>query len=379
MKQLGTDISTERYELCDIMIPIARPSIGDEEKKAVDAVLDSGMIAQGQKVKELEDDFAQYIGTKYAAATNNGTSALHTALLACGIKEGDEVITTAFSFTATANSILFCGARPVFADIDADTFNIDAEKIEEKITSKTKAVLIVHLFGNPCDMDRIKDVCKRHDLILIEDACQAHGTEYKGQKVGSIGDCGVFSFYPTKNMTTGEGGMITTNSADIDKKCRIIRDHGQDGRDNQVLLGYNYRMTDIQAAIGVEQLKKLEGFMEKRIANAIMLNEGLKDVRGIITPKMQAETRHAFNQYTIRVTQEFKISRDELIKKLKDAGICAFVYYPKPIYRQKYYIGLGYKDNLKNAENAAKEVLSIPVHPNVAKEQIKSIINIFIK
>ncbi len=360
------------------MIPIAKPSIGVEEKKAVQEVLDSGMIAQGQKVKELEDNFAQYIGTRYAIAVTSGTSALHTALLACGIKEGDEVITTPFTFTATANSILFCGARSVFCDIDEETFNIDAEKIEGKITSKTKAVLVVHLFGNPCGMDRIKKICDKHDILLIEDACQAHGAEYKGQKVGSIGDCGVFSMYPTKNMTTGEGGMITTNSADIDKKCKIIRNHGQDGRDNQVLLGYNYRLTDIQAAIGVEQLKKVEGFIEKRIANAKMLNEGLKDVKGIITPKMQAETRHVFNQYTVRVTEDFKISRDELIKKLKDAGIGAFVYYPKPIYRQKYYLTLGYDDNLKMTETAAKEVVSIPVHPNVTKEDVEKIIEIFI-
>ncbi|NOQ55620.1 MAG: aminotransferase class V-fold PLP-dependent enzyme [Nanohaloarchaea archaeon] len=357
------------------MIPIAKPSIGVEEKKAVQDVLDSGMIAQGQKVKELEDDFAQYISTRYAIAITSGTSALHTTLLASGIKEGDEVITTPFTFTATANSILYCGARPVFADIDADTFNINPETIEEKITSKTKAVLVVHLFGNPCDMDKIKEVCNKHNLLLIEDACQAHGAEYKGQKVGSIGDCGVFSFYPTKNMTTGEGGMITTNNADIDRKCRIIRDHGQDGRDNQVMLGYNYRMTDISAAIGVEQLKKLEGFIEKRINNAKMLNEGLKGIEGIIIPKIQADTRHVFNQYTIRVTDDFKVSRDELIQKLKDAGIGAFVYYPKPIYKQKYYLDLGYDENLKNTENAAKEVLSMPVHPNVTKEDVKLIID----
>jgi len=361
------------------MIPIAKPGLGYEEKTAVDTVLDSGMIAQGKKVKELENNFTNYLGTKYAAATNNGTSSLHTALLACGIEEGDEVITTPFSFTATANSILFCGARPVFCDIDADTFNINSEKIEEKITSRTKAVLVVHLFGNPCDMDRIKEICDKHNLLLIEDACQAHGAEYKGQKIGSIGDCGVFSFYPTKNMTTGEGGIITTNSADIDKKCRIIRNHGQDGRDNQVSLGYNYRMTDIQAAIGVEQLKKLEGFIEKRIANAKMLNNGLKGVKGIVTPKIQAETRHVFNQYTIRVTKEFKISRDELIQKLKDAGVGAFVYYPNPIYKQKYYRDLGYDETLKNVENAAKEVLSIPVHPGVSKKDIETIIEIFIK
>ena len=360
-----------------IMIPIAKPSIGPEEKKAVLEVLDSGMIAQGSKTKELEDSFANYIETKHAIAVTSGTSALHAALLSLGIKEGDEVITTPFTFTATANSILYCGARPVFSDIDEKTFNIDPAKIEENITSKTKAVLIVHLFGNPCDMDKIKDICDKNNLLLIEDACQAHGSIYKGQKVGSIGDCGVFSLYPTKNMTTGEGGMITTNSADIDRKCRIIRDHGQDGRDNQTMLGYNYRMTDIQAAIGIEQLKKLEGFVNKRIDNANQLTEGLKDVKGIITPIISKDTRHVFNQYTIRVTEDFKITREELIQKLKDAGIGAFVYYPKPIYRQKYYQELGYADNLKNTEKMTKEVLSIPVHPGVTEKDIEQILEIF--
>jgi len=184
------------------MIPIAKPSISQEEKNAVLDVLDSGMIAQGAKTKELEDSFADYIGTKYAVATNNGTSALHAALLTCGIKQGDEVITTPFSFTATANSILYCGAKPIFSDIDENTFNLDPLKIEDNITNKTKAILIVHLFGNPCDIDKIKEVCDKHKLLLIEDACQAHGAKYKGQMVGSIGDCGVFSLYPTKNMTT---------------------------------------------------------------------------------------------------------------------------------------------------------------------------------
>ncbi len=361
------------------MIPIARPMIDYEEKNAVDAVLNSGIIAQGQKVKEFEDEFAEYCGANYGVATNNGTSALHTALLACGVGAGDEVITTPFSFTATANSILFCGAKPVFCDIDPDTFNIDAGKIEDKITSKTKAVLVVHLFGQACDMSRIKDICERHELKLIEDACQAHGAEYKGHKVGSLSDCGVFSFYPTKNMTTGEGGIVVTDDLGITDRCRIVRDHGQDGRDNQVMLGYNYRMTDICAAIGVEQLKKLDRFIDRRIKNAGSLTEGLKDVRGIITPAVRGDVKHVFNQYTIRITEDFCISRDQLAERLKDAGIGAFVYYPKPIYRQKYYSGLGYKDSLDNVEKVCGEVLSIPVHPGVKEDDVKMITDIFIK
>ncbi|MEA3229817.1 MAG: DegT/DnrJ/EryC1/StrS family aminotransferase, partial [archaeon] len=347
------------------MIPIAKPCLGPEEKKAVDAILDSSMIAQGQKVVEFEEKFADYIGARYAVAVNSGTSALHCALFACGIKPGDEVITTPFSFTATANSILFCGARPVFCDIEPGSFNIDAEKIEEMITSKTKAVVVVHLFGQPCKMDKIKKICDRHNLKLIEDACQAHGAEYKGHKAGSLGECGVFSFYPTKNMTASEGGMVVTDNVDIADRCRIMRDHGQDERDNQVMLGYNYRMTDICAAIGVEQLKKLDKFVERRIENARLLTEGLKDVKGILVPCVDPDMKHAFNQYTIRVTKKFGLSRAALVKKLRDAGICAFAYYPKPIYRQKYYGGLGYKDYLENCEIACDEVLSLPVHPDV--------------
>jgi len=358
------------------MIPIAKPLIGEEEKRAVLEVLSSGMLAQGEKVAKFERNFADYIGVKHAIAVNSGTSALHTALLACGIRQGDEVITTPFSFIATANAILYCQAKPVFADIDEKTFNIDPEQIKEKITSKTKALLVVHLYGLPCEMQAIKEICEDYKLLLIEDACQAHGAEYKGKKVGSFGDAGVFSFYPTKNMTTGEGGMITTNNEKIAEKARLIREHGAKQRYLHETLGYNYRMTDIAAAIGIEQLKKLDKMNEIRIKNAAILTQGIKGINGITLPFVPLGTKHVFHQYTIRITEDYKITRTQLIEKMNANGIATAIYYPIPIHKQPLYIKLGYKDKLPNAEKACEEVLSLPVHAGVDIEGINRIIEV---
>ncbi|MBM4431649.1 MAG: DegT/DnrJ/EryC1/StrS family aminotransferase, partial [Chloroflexi bacterium] len=249
------------------MIPIARPVIGEEEKQAVLAVLESGMLAQGQQVRAFEEAFAEYCGVKYAVATSSGTTALHTALLAHGVGPGDEVITTPFTFIASANSILFTGARPVFVDIEEDSYNINPTLIEEKITSRTKAILPVHLYGNPCDLEAIMTIADRHGLIVIEDACQAHGASVHGKKVGSF-STGCFSFYPTKNITTAEGGMITTDDDAVAERARLIRQHGMRKRYYHEVLGYNFRLTDIQAAIGLAQLGKLPEWTAKRIANA---------------------------------------------------------------------------------------------------------------
>jgi dTDP-4-amino-4,6-dideoxygalactose transaminase len=238
-----------------------------KEIEAINEVLRSGILAQGPKVREFEEQFAEYIGTEYAVATNSGTSALHTALASLGVGKGDEVITTTFSFTSTASCILMQGAKPVFCDIDKKTFNINPDEIEKRINNRTKAIIVVHLYGQPCDMKRVMEICEDCNLTLIEDACQAHGAEYEGKKVGSFG-VGCFSFYATKNMTTGEGGMITTNDDNVAKISRMIRDHGQEERYLHAMLGYNYRMTDIAAAIGLAQLKKVERFNEQRIKNA---------------------------------------------------------------------------------------------------------------
>ena len=285
------------------MIPIAKPLLGKEEVDAVTEVLNSGMIAQGPKVDEFELAFSEYVGCEYAAAVNSGTAALHIALLAYGIGQGDEVITSPFSFIATANSILYTGAKPVFADIEPDTFNIDPERIKEKITSKTRAIMPVHLYGHPADMKAIMEIAADNKLIVIEDACQSHGAEYLGKKVGSFGT-GAFSFYPTKNMTTSEGGMLTTDEKEIAEKAKMIRAHGSKIRYLHEMLGFNLRMTDIAAAIGLVQLGKLDKFTAARQKNAEMLSAGLKGIPGLVTSITKAGCTHVFHQYTVRAEKE---------------------------------------------------------------------------
>ena len=355
------------------MIPISKPVIGPEEIRAVEGVLRSGVLTQGTKVKKFEGMFAAYIGVKYAVATNSGTSALHAALLGSGIGAGDEVITTPFSFVAAANAILYTGVRPIFADIDEASFNIDPEKIEEKITNRTKALLVVHLFGQPCDMKRIMKICEKNGLILIEDACQAHGAEFDGKKVGSFGT-GCFSFYPSKNLVTGEGGMITTNDKKVAEKAKMIRNHGQTKAYVHDVLGYNYRMTDIAAAIGICQLRKLDAFNKKRIKNAQFLTKEIEKNRGLITPYVPPNVKHVFHQYTIRVTEDFGMSRDELKQMLGKKGIDARVYYPIPIHKQPLYQKLGYRDELPVSEKVANEVLSLPVHPALTEGDLEKIV-----
>ncbi len=355
------------------MINISAPVLQDNEIKAVGDVLKSGRLTQGPIVEEFEEAFASFIGTEYAIAVNSGTAALHVALLAAGVSEGDEVITTPFSFIATGNAILFCGARPVFVDIDENSFNINPHIIEQKITPRTKALLVVHLFGQPCEMDRITQMCQRHRLILIEDACQAHGAEYQGRKVGSFG-IGCFSFYPTKNMTTGEGGMITTDDKELAEKAKMIRNHGQKERYLHEILGYNYRMADIAAALGICQLKKLPEFNRKRIEHAEFLTREISHIEGLMPPFVAPEVKHVFHQFTIRVTEYFGISRDELKERLKNRGVMTEIYYPLPLHKQPLYQKLGYDDNLPLSEKAAQEVLSLPVHPGLEEEDLKVIV-----
>ncbi len=351
------------------MIPIAKPIIGEEEITAVREVLNSGALSQGRKVEEFESAFAEYVGTDYAVAVSSGTAALHVAILAHGIKEGDEVITTPFSFIATANSILFTGAKPVFADLDENTFNISIDSIVEKITPRTRAILPVHLYGQSADMKSIMEIAEDHSLIVIEDACQAHGATFDGKKVGSFAT-GVFSFYPTKNMTTGEGGMLLTNDKKIAEKAKMIRSHGSRQRYVHEILGYNLRMTDMAAAIGIVQLSKLESFNEARIKNAEYLTELLKDIKEIKLPYVDKHCKHVFHQYTIRLK-----TRDEIAIALNKKGIGTGIYYPLPIHKQPLYKNLGYNDSLPVAEKVASEVLSLPVHPSLSKQDIEVISN----
>ncbi len=357
------------------MIPIAKPILGAEEMRAVEEVIASGNLAQGGKVHELETEFAEYIGVGHAVAVNSGTAALHIALLSCGIKSGDEVITTPFSFISTANSIIHAGARPVFVDIEEDTFNIDPDAISERITSRTKAVMPVHLYGHPADMKPVMEVAEEYGLAVIEDACQAHGALYDGRKVGSFG-AGAFSFYPTKNMTTGEGGMITTDDGEVAELARMTRSHGSKQRYVHEICGYNMRMTDIGAAIGMVQLGNLDEWNGRRIENAKTLNAGLKDLRGLITPVTRNGCKHVFHQYTIRITGEAKTGRDKVAELLGSNGIGTSIYYPIPIHKQPYYMDMGYDDTLPAAEQASSEVLSIPVHPSVEKHDLEYMIGI---
>lgn len=352
------------------MIPIAKPIIGEEEISAVTEVLKSGVIAEGQRVKDFEEAFANYIGTSYAVAVNSGTAALHAALLAHGIGKEDEVITSPFTFAATSNSVLFTGAKPVFADIKEDTFNIDPESIIEKITSRTRAIIPVHLYGQSADMKSIMEIADENNLIVVEDACQAHGATFEGKKVGSFGT-GTFSFYPTKNMTTGEGGIITTNDKTIAERAKMIRSHGSRQRYYHEMLGYNLRMTDIAAAIGLIQLKKVDGFNDSRVKNAEYLSKSLNKVKGITLPYVDRRCKHVFHQFTVRIKDY--ISRDEIVSGLNNKGIGTGIYYPLPIHKQPLYKDLGFSDSLPVSEKASAEVFSLPVHPSINKSDLDAI------
>ena len=347
-------------------IPIAQPLLGAEEQEAVAQVIASGQLAQGPRVAEFERAFADYVGTKHAVAVSSGTAALVVALQAHGIGPGDEVVTTPFSFVATATSIIACGARPVFADVDPFDLNLDPEQVERVLSPRTKAVLPVHLYGHPARITELAELCDSYGLALIEDAAQAHGAEHAGRRVGSFGT-GCFSFYPTKNMTTGEGGMITTDDDEVAARARQIRDHGQERRYLHTRLGLNWRMTDLAAAIGLVQLRKLDAWNERRAQNAEFLAERLE---GVQLPAVRPGDRHVFHQFTVRVGRE----RDALVERLRDEGIGAAVHYPLPLHRQPIIRELGFGDgSFPVAEAAAESVLSLPVHPALQEEDLERI------
>jgi perosamine synthetase len=355
-------------------IPIAKPIIGHEEIKAVRDVLQSGMLTQGEEVKKFEERFSAYIGVKNSIAVSNGTIALDLALKALDLHPGDEVISPAFTFIATSNSILYQGLKPVFSDVDPETFNIDPESLSERITPKTKAVVGVHLYGQPFDLKAVQQICDDKDLKLIEDCAQAHGAEYEGKKVGSFG-AGCFSFYPTKNMTTGEGGMITTDDGALAARLRLLRNHGDAGKYNHVILGYNYRMMNIQAAIGLVQLARLEEFTCKRIGNAELLNRNIR-IKGLTKPYKAANVRHVYHQYVVKVEDDFPASREKLMSFLQEKGIGSAVHYPRPIYEQPLYREMQ-RDwpRCPVAEDVSKRVLSLPVHPSLGQEDLEYIAN----
>ena len=353
-------------------IPIARPIIGQEEIKAVEEVLKSGMLAQGEAVKSFEDEFAAYLGVKNAIAVNNGTVALDLAIKGLDLEPGSEIITPAFTFIATANCALYQGLRPVFADVDEKTFNIDPDDRQERITPRTKAVIGVHLYGQPFQISAVQEICQDRSIALVEDCAQAHGAEWKGKKVGSFGT-GCFSFYPTKNMTTGEGGMITTDDDALAARLRLLRSHGDSGKYNHISLGYNYRMMNLQGALGRVQLRRLEEFTARRIANAGYLNDQIKTT-GISTPFQMDGVRHVYHQYVVRVEDEFPASRERLMEYLQAKGVGSAVHYPKAVYQQPFYKDLGYTDvSCPVAEDVSRRVMSLPVHPALSAEDLQYI------
>ncbi len=353
------------------MIPISKPYIADEETAAVAEVIQSGQLAQGAQVQAFEEAFAAYCGVQHAVAVSSGTMALWAALLAHGIGAGDEVITSAFTFIASANSVLYTGATPVFADIDPATFNLDPAQVAAKISPRTKAIMPVHLFGYPCDMPAFQALAEEHGLALIEDACQAHGAAIHGKKVGSFGT-GCFSFYATKNMTTGEGGMITTDDDQVAEQARLIRAHGMPRRYLHEQLGYNFRMTDMQAALGRIQLERLPWFNQRRQANAAYLAERLAEVEEIRLPQPPAPSyTHVYHQFTVRIPQ----GRDQIRERLHQAGIGTGIYYPIPVHQQPLYRKMGYADHLPVTEAMSLEVLSLPIHPHLGLDDLEAIVD----
>lgn len=350
------------------MIPVSKPYIGEEEKQAVMAVLDSGMIVQGPRVAEFEKQFAAVCGTKHAVATSSGTTALHLAMLAHGIGPGDEVITSPFTFIASVNSILYAGATPVLVDIEEDTFNIDPEAIERAITPRTKAILCVHLFGHLCDMDALQAIADKHSLVIIEDACQSVGGTYKGKVAGSFGT-GTFSLYATKNVMSVEGGMITTDDDHIADQCRLLRSHGMRRRYYYDMLGYNFRMTDIHAAVGIAQLARLEASTKKRQENASYLSAKIESV---VTPTVREGYGHVWHQYTIRVDRGR--DRDAAVQQLADNGVGSGIFYPVPAHQHDYMREVVGNLTFPIAEKAAAEVISLPVHPQLSQADLEKIV-----
>jgi dTDP-4-amino-4,6-dideoxygalactose transaminase len=352
-----------------IRIPIARPSIGPEEVEAVRRVMESGNLAQGEAVAAFEREFAAFCHVKHAVAVNNGTAALHAALLAAGIGPGDEVIVPSFTFIATATSVSMCGAVPRCVDVDDRTFNLDPEAVEKAITPATRAVVGVHLFGQLCDVAAISGLCGEHDLTFIEDAAQAHGATFTGLPAGSFGDMGCFSFYATKNMTTGEGGMVTTGSDELAAALRLLVNHGQSRKYLHTRLGYNYRMTDVEAAMGLVQLRRLPDLNGARVEHARYLDGHLRR-EGILTPRRVAGFSHVYHQYVVQVMPEFPLTRDRLAAYLGEKGIGSAVHYPMPIHRQPLYDGVTPGTPCPVSERLSGTVLSLPVHPGVSGEDL---------
>ena len=350
-------------------------SIKDEIDAAIQRVLQNGQFILGSEVKAFEDEMASYCGTKYAVGVASGTDALHLALLACAIKSGDEVITTPFTFIATVEAIAKCGAIPVFADIDPRTYNIDHAQIEAIITRKTKAILPVHLYGQPAAMESILEMSKKHKLKIVEDCAQSLGAEYNGKKLGSQGDAGCLSFFPSKNLGAyGDGGMVVTNDPKIAETVRILRVHGARATYQHVMHGFNSRLDVLQAAILRVKLKHLDHWNELRRGKTLLYNRLLSQVDGIETPYIEKHVKSSCNYYTIRL-KDSRLNRDELRKHLESKGIQTMVYYPLSLHLQEVYKYLGHKlGDFPKSEQAQEQVLSLPMYPELSEAYIEEVV-----
>ncbi len=364
-------------------IPYGRQSVNDNDIQAVTEVLKSDFLTTGPKVAEFEYCVAKYTNTRYAVAVSNGTAALHAACFAAGIGPGDEVITTPITFAASANCVLYCGGTPVFADINPKTYNISPEAIEEKITSRTKAVIPVHFTGQACEMDEIRRIAKRYGLIVIEDGAHALGAEYKGDKIGGLSEMTTFSFHPVKHITTGEGGMILTNDEELYKKLSLFRTHGitrnpdfmtenqGDWYYEQLDLGYNYRISDIQCALGISQMQRLPEFLKKRRKIAAVYNKAFRDTEGILIPEQAEGTLNSWHLYVIQVIGG---DRKEVFDRLRRQGVGVNVHYI-PVYKHPYYQKNGYSQvYCKNAEEIYGRMISLPIYPDLTEEEQEYVI-----
>lgn len=346
-------------------IKMASPMIGNDEIEAVIQVLKSGILTQGEEVSRFEDKFKTVIGSEFASAVNSGTSALHAGLLACGLGVGDEVIVPSFTFAASANSIALTGATPIFVDVDLRSYCLDTKSLEGLITPRTKGIMPVHLYGNPADMTAIMKIASKHNLEVYEDAAQSHGAEHAGKRVGSFGRFAAFSFYPTKNITAGEAGMVMTSDPIVYRKMKLLRNQGMIERYVHEIVGFNYRLSDIHAAIGVVQVEKLSYFNATRLSLARVYDA---ELRNLLVPYVPIENKHVYHQYTIRIPEQ---PRERVVSELQKKGISTGIYYPTPTHMQKAYQVAA---DLPNTNILSKEVLSLPIHPNLTLSEQEYII-----
>ncbi len=360
-----------------MLIPINLPKIGEEEVQAVVKVLRSGMLTSGlgagPEVSAFEKNFADFTGAKHAVAVNTGTAALHSAVLAVGVKQGDEVILPSFTFVATAEAIVLAGAKPVFADIDPKTYNLSPPAVEKAITKKTKAILPVDLYGFSAEMKTLKEIASNRGLALVEDAAQAHGTTYDGKPSGAFADATCWSLYASKNMTTGEGGVVTTNDDQIAETLYMIRTHGEKAKYSSLILGTNYRMSEMQAAIGNAQIKKLPAFIAKRRKNAQQLTKLLEKNHKLALPSEAKDMLHSWYLYTVRLKDATEEERNHLVEELRKKGIGSEVYYINPVHQMPFYRENFRHARLPQTEKASKQVFSLPIHPGVTDEQVSFI------